>query len=107
MRRSDHADMPEGNIPADSPELRCVRLWAAVVLLAMEDARRPSASRSSVHQVEVLQARRWLSAGGRGRDLVLDAAGLDPEAFRDRLPRLIASWATPPKRRRRPGERWR
>ena len=66
----------------------CQRLWAAVVMLQLIDARLPDRYAAARDQ-----ARDWLRQPTPGRDAILDAAGLDPRAFDSAMPRLVEEWA--------------
>ncbi|MCB2055013.1 MAG: hypothetical protein KDE35_12335 [Geminicoccaceae bacterium] len=73
--------------PIDHQAARCRRLWAAVVLQQLIDARLPDRY-AAVRD----EARRWLSTPTAARDLVLEASGLDPPAFDRALPKLVEEW---------------
>lgn len=63
------------------------QLWAAVIGTAIEDA--TSLRTNTRAQREKREALDWLLHDGHDFTLVCSLAGLDPEAVRDRMKRLI------------------
>ena len=73
-----------GNAPPGSPE---TRLWRGVLEQMIRDAKAPYPS-----QERRSETRRWFTSSPVDVALVLELADLDPEAMREGLETLIASW---------------